>query len=856
MTEELDFSLKDSEFIRLVSEHIRRRPPHSTTGMRTVFLPWYSPSEGGSIDTLEGIASELRLPLLVLPSHNSSTYDVRLMGDLAATLCPGYKRLTDALEKLPFSPSIEDAILEEIRLQAPVDCRLVVVSLRAGTEADVLTSRLLEWLRKIKVDTVLLLAHRRPEGIVESVHLPLEALRKDILRLILSSKPESEVATKVEVGGSQKRGSFYSRIVDYLRRRTGSPQGKDEPANAEEGEDMADPAWADLLARFCGSNFAAAKAIADEWWRLDKSVDKYLADLTTGGMLQPNNVEEREILQGRLRFLAVLRAVYPLVFHSAADEVDGAEQLYRVHLILCGAASKDTLVVSNLMPFWQERFEDPLFRELFHACFLTVGRGRALVERFESSYQLQQLLTFPHGTSGISDQNGPLSSLVKCYQEWIRMLAKGDPQKNSNEGELSSGTDESLIEREMREQSRKRAQKMLGLALRLVGGTLAAGDALRAAQIMTSVLELLSDDETIERSGFQEVIEQLTDRAISESRGAISFDAKLLQARLYSLRGQAMPALEILRLQRRESNDELRRCAMQIEEAFLQECQGSFMSATDLYVRSLAIAEDFGADELVARASNGCLRCDAAANSKEQKSSLRMKARIIVEVQSARAPELFPMTERDKPMLFVSYRAEARGVTRQMVNVLNAKGSTLGAWADVRLTSDQDFNPTIHRRLHDADAIVLLLSPDYFWSPWCVHELHFALSQHEVRGVPLCWAWCQPKTGEGGRAGSAEQLAQKFILQGLPNLAAERWSYEENHVRERLRRLFARGRLLQRHPVLFERANSPLPKDPLAPDSVVLISEAEATTLCRPLYEIAPHLYRRARLKPLEKLAS
>jgi hypothetical protein len=864
-----DDLLKNSHLVRLLRKRLDAIPflAHDTSdpeqAAKILFLPWYSPKQTLISDTLKSIAGFLGLPLITLGLHYSSTYDARLLEQLARALCPDNKRMIDALRRLPYSSDLEDAVLKQIRVQICAQKqsrrRIAIASPGAGGEADSLVSRMLDWVRRLGLEVALVFAHARPQGIVETLDLPLYWMRKDILGLLPRPPKSAERKPKKEGDRPEKR-SFYRRLLDYFEGVAKADENTPEPTRAEVAGRCTDPDWADLLARFCGSNWSAVTDIANIWLAADESAERSfedsrsrselqsdnLEDSRSRRELQPDNLEEQEAFAGRLRFLGVLRILYPQAFEVAAHELDGADQLYRIHLVLCGATAKDSLLSSSLLPFWRNHLEDPLFCELFYACFLGVGSGRPLVERFESRAQLHRLLTWKAHEEKANDPNiEPLSELMRQQQNWIRDLAAEDTKDDQSPRRPQKEANVSIMQASVRT-----ATAMIPIAERVRVSNPTASDALQAAQVLISVCELLRDEESSDKVKLHELIDELTWKAINLSRGAIRLDASLLRARALALRDDGISALEILRIMRRVVRDKLSHCATQIEEAFIHECEGDFIRAVQLYEEVLGIAEDLGADELVARASSGCLRCDARANAKDQDPGLRIPARIIVQIQSARAPELFPMSKRTKPALFISYRAESRAVTRGLWKVLNdEKKSILQAWADVELTSYQDFNPTIHRRMHDADAIVLLLSPDYFRSPWCVHEIHFALSQHEVRGVPLCWAWCEPKPGAGERIDDkpCELRAREHIEKSFENIEQQRWGYEIAHIQERLRRLFARGRLLQRTPMFYQRIVTS-PDLPSLDEEKIFLTLEEVRGLSEPLFKMAPYLYKRAKL--------
>jgi hypothetical protein len=123
-------------------------------------------------------------------------------------------------------------------------------------------------------------------------------------------------------------------------------------------------------------------------------------------------------------------------------------------------------------------------------------------------------------------------------------------------------------------------------------------------------------------------------------------------------------------------------------------------------------------------------------------------------------------------------------------------------WYDERLQyGDLDFSPTIHAELLDSDAVLFMFSPDFFDSPWCVHELHFAIGQHETRAMPLFWCWCDPTADahtnpqENVRV-AVERWKEKYLSTRQRIYGPEDASYHRNHVEERMGKVLALGRCL------------------------------------------------------------
>jgi hypothetical protein len=849
------FVLANSQLLHIIRETLARsRPAVRGAGPRTVFLPWFALNERESKDKLAELTRLLGVPLLVLPAQYSVTHDARLLKRLAKALCtPSVSdELAQALDQLPYSAPLEEEVVGRLaesvkkRIEAePGFGTLAIAALQPGTDAESSVSRMLDRAAHIGVKTVLVLASKRPSGMVESINLPIARLRRDVHALMprAQSEPEPTDALRSDDPSADdsraRKPAFYAYLLAFFDRMTSAPGAEasqnidmagskhdrtDEAEGPTEDDTVAD--WADLLTRLSAANWGIAAEIADAWQRVGTLTWKHFAGLGNAGALKPDNLEERETLELRLRFVEMLRVLYPQVFEAAADELDGADQLYRILLILCGQTHGDSLVASSLLPFWQEQLDDPLFRELCYGCFNEIGRDRSLVPRIESRTQLYSLLSLVARNFQPGEASPPseVETLFTEHREWLGRLAAGD------------FCEEPIL-------------RLLECAQQVLKTNPTATQALQAAQVLMSAYELLPPEDErvlrfrVDRSKVFKSIESFTRRAINQSRGAIRFDAALLRARLLAVRGDIDAALDVLRIMRRTVREQLSRCAMDVEEAFAHERAGDLLKATHMYEDALVVAERLGADELVARSANGCLRCDTAAFGRNAELLTQMRARIIVEIQSARALELFPLSRRNKPRVFISYRKECVALAEAIVNEHSKASSHFETWVDLLLVAGkEDFNPRIHQLLHDADAIVVLLSPKYFDSAWCVHELHFALGQNDVRGVPLYWAWCSdvPRAGE-----PCELAARRAFDRYLENtygrrsddhvLSAqevERLSHQRAHVEERLDRLFARSRLLVNQPILNHRAS--------AGDAVKPLLAA--------LDETRGYLYRRAKL--------
>jgi tetratricopeptide (TPR) repeat protein len=347
---------------------------------------------------------------------------------------------------------------------------------------------------------------------------------------------------------------------------------------------------------------------------------------------------------------------------------------------------------------------------------------------------------------------------------------------------------------------------------------IASGHEAHSAELLQLAQMLLAADELLDGVSHYARIGELLTRATNLSRGAIYVDATLIKARALTLRDEYPEALKILRLAKR-LGDPLTRTAISIEEAHIFERKRDYWEAIRRYRIALHEAEDVAADELAARASLGWLRCDALSTLMRDKEfdaeRLRLRVRCLVQVQGARAPDLFALSRRNQPIVFLSYRSKTRELTQRVNGLLKDSKLTpfldcdsTKAEADGIWTEKRDFGAAIHKKLLDADAVVLFLSEEFFDSPWCAHELHFALGQHEVRGILIFWTWCESPPNPPDNNLSDLKSPQKRPLSPLET--AREWAkrpmgegarigdndYYRYHEQDRLLRVINQGRCL------------------------------------------------------------
>jgi hypothetical protein len=131
---------------------------------------------------------------------------------------------------------------------------------------------------------------------------------------------------------------------------------------------------------------------------------------------------------------------------------------------------------------------------------------------------------------------------------------------------------------------------------------------------------------------------------------------------------------------------QLERTAIVIEEAYIAERKGDFWEAIRKYDIALKEAEAIAADELVSRALLGWLRCDALSQmlrtGNAAISSLKLRARCLIQLQTARAPELFALSKQSKPKIFIGYRATIVAASSYLFEVLDDKDGPYLPWQD------------------------------------------------------------------------------------------------------------------------------------------------------------------------------
>jgi hypothetical protein len=763
-----------------------------------IFLPWYDddPAE------LEKVAGKLELPLITAkvgiadPASAAGLIEmIEAIGVVFSEFCND-KRISETVSALLGLPSTEallrcaqDRILATIEPRA-ID-KLLLFCPRHFPDGAHWQVRAIALARSLNFERIVVAGATRPFLETRDVHIPWTDFSEDVARDALREPATALVRTAIE--------RFISFLGSLDSRSRGVAQSG-RPPTPDETLLSAGERWHSLVLRLCFPNPHLANKVISQWKRFEDATDELRA---------PGPEADKEILRDRARFLTLLKELWPDAYRAVHSDLDGADQMYRLHIALFGGAAHTSLLSGLLLPRWRSSLEEPLFREFLFDCFGASSGYRPLVQRFESRTQLSKHLQW-HETIAtrlanetfLPKRSSPLEpqgqKTPEAIRESFRLWVKAVDQDLMATGTVDrlEGFHSTVLE-----------------PIQALDEDMDSGEALEFAQMLMTALELFAniagfdtESDTLSR----EVSRKLT-QALARSQGAVRIEALLLQARMLAATGKSLEAAEMLRPLRRIAHDPLSRAAMDIEEAFIRERSGDYLGAMNRYQQVLFEAEQIAADELSARAVLGQLRCDIAASSLKSIDSkdpsrlstkiLALRAQAMVQIQTARAPELFLLSAEGVPSIFLSHRSESTALTKQINSRLpSLSPQRVVCWHDQKLKDWEDFSPVIHKELLKCDAMLLMLSPGFFESEWCLHELHFALGQHDLRGIPLFWFCCDPD--QNHPSVSCSDALETWKNELFPRLTNP--AHRTAHFKERVTRLTRTGVCISQGLVHFQ----------------------------------------------------
>lgn len=832
-----------------------------------IYFPWYD----AHARDLAKIAAQLHVPLLTASSRIADPAACAGLLAIIEALRPqppesdalpaSLQKTADALANWPSTEALLSAARKRIIAEKTQDLRAFMIFCpRTFSDSERWQADAIELLRDLKIRRIIVSGATRPKGQIRDVRILWHSFSDDFAALVnhlFPAKPAQPTeAPQIQQSPiSIKKRALFQDFRDFLQRIVSfsdGPSWDDEHAPAPKlpAAQSKRARWFALVARLCFPNIVLAREILEKWPTLEAASPA--ADSHRSAI-------ETETLHDRARFLMLLRLLWNDVYIAALNDLDGADQLYRLHLALFGGIRHDSLLSGLLLPRWRASLEDPALRDFFFDCFAGSNGFRPLVQRFESRTQLSKHLlwhdklsncenSLSQGASLTDTPNAATSSpdaLRSNFLAWIQRIQTA----LGGAADVKFNLQVELAIQETLHCQLHDFRSSVFIPIRNCRG-LHSGEALEFAQMLMTAFELLSDHPRYKTQSDEIFahISHLLDWSLQSSQGALRFEATLLRARMLVVRGLPLEARETLRPLRRLGQDPLGRAAIRLEEAFVLERSGDFLRAVRLYQNILEAAEAIGADELSARAVLGQLRCDLISgtihstlivNDPEVQAGrrLRLRAQAMVQIQSARAPELFAMSALGSARLFISYRAVCRSLTEQIAAYVKQVSPDLDGWYDQYLREWQDFSPVIHEKLLNSDAMLLILSEEYFTSEWCLHELSFAVGQHDLQGVLLYWFWCEPSPGN-----TKDPLPWTQVLETWKDSEAVNLKYtahQRHYLFERLKRLTQDGICLNQTVVRYASEASGTRTCATAVDTATL------EQLMQPIRQSVPYLLER-----------
>lgn len=143
-----------------------------------------------------------------------------------------------------------------------------------------------------------------------------------------------------------------------------------------------------------------------------------------------------------------------------------------------------------------------------------------------------------------------------------------------------------------------------------------------------------------------------------------------------------------------------------------------------------------------------------------------------------------------RPKIFFSFRSSSRTHVGDWIEKLrtNDKFEAIS-----RLDDDTDegdaFDATLQIRLLQSECIVIVLSRDYFQSPWCINELHTALLEAQFNRKSIAWMFLNVSFDNDSLTDPESYIRAQFP--GVNMIAIDT---HNQYLEERLRRLMELGK--------------------------------------------------------------
>jgi hypothetical protein len=511
----------------------------------------------------------------------------------------------------------------------------------------------------------------------------------------------------------------------------------------------------------------ATKAPAFSWlknfFKIKETRDRFeflLIEHCQKNMAQIDRVrDERDTIKKRdldpitelqLSFLSMLRQIAPRIFLRAATTEVGAIELFALQSRATNAGTAGT---SALL-----RRKKSVESERVFLLFQDSMSEDGLVARFASVRALRMHIRFYleviRGGAGTMNSQATTTVSHEIVTAW-RKIFKNHVVHASGVANQSHVAE--LSESEVVERDRKLAVALRTAVQQIRTEQTYESDPHEYAWQLLALYEIFSDDKGDEESEKSKLAKRLEDvlehRFVSDVYE--KFDFLLMRARYAILRAQIAKA-ESLCFQAESLLSEvfivpelqaLAKLSLDWVKALIDDFQKvDRAKLQDEYSRIARKACDLGAFELQARVTYAALRSRREASIKDAETVKNAEAvknaRFIlrvsnfINVQTLRAPELSGALKKQR--LFISYRAETREFAKKL-HALASKND-LDVYVEVMNCEYwEDQGASIQYALEEASMVLALISPNYFASYFCTHELDTVLSRKAFAGQKMRW---------------------------------------------------------------------------------------------------------------------
>lgn len=482
--------------------------------------------------------------------------------------------------------------------------------------------------------------------------------------------------------------------------------------------------------------------------------------------LKASNSEYLELL-GRALFLELLKQVAPCLSQRASASLDGAYELFTLQNL--ALSRRQNQVQSTFVA----ELNDESLRayELILDCMYAEGELDPITSNFASARAVVEHIR------GLVVAPESAQTLASAFPEQVKILFL-------KAGELAAAPS---IE------TRENQKKELLDALENLARTALSAKSVDAQSALEDASRCIFLAEICALVSLRSLVDDLINaakRCLYSSAGSgifLSFDRCLHWVRVYILAddyGRAWAHLQkakAMRVLLGKHNQDLAKLSLDwvevhFDEQFMAEQYFKLMRRLEKIAQR---SEAIGADEILSRVvyarrrisqeialkdkqkldGENKQKLDEKDKQKLDEYCLFLRLQNFVNVQAARLPELSRFAKRNNPKVFISYRAETRPLACEIFRLATECG--IEPWLEIKnvaklqhLPSSKSIKSTIQdsyiaaqiqMALEDSDAVLMLVSPKYFTSPYCTHEMETILSRQRLSNQKVAWVTFRTK---------------------------------------------------------------------------------------------------------------